>query len=484
MAMKTNGGVIQMVAFPGLREVRSAGTRPRRHRAATGVRPGRRGRRCGGAAAAAARRCAASACPVERAAPAVADRAGGGGAGRCRARSRPIGAPSSSAAWRTSIAGGPRPGARRSRTSSTDIDYAVKLIGIDHVGISSDFDGGGGIDGWNSAAETFNVTLELVRRGYTEEQIAQDLERQSPARVGRGRTGRERDSDSEPLRKGEAFMTRRVRKAMLASLLVVAGWPSPGEARVVRFVVEQTRPGRGGEELRRRRTVRAARRHRLLRGRSARSAERGDRQPRQGAEDAEGAWWASRRRSTSSSRSTWRAATGRSSTASTTAATSSTTPGGRSCRARRDGQQQQPGRRRRLRRRAPFAARLHVRRRRLAGQPRAGRRPARPEPAGGHGGRRPADRRDASVSSSPTSRASPDRSTATSVTSSRSYETADIDTGTIDADGPRERRRREDADCRRTDGRSGAVQTGAASLVPTRPTSACSTGSRSIASTS
>ena len=51
------------------------------------------------------------------------------------------------------------------------IDYAVKLIGIDHVGISSDFDGGGGVDGWNDASETFNVTLELVRRGYTEEQI-------------------------------------------------------------------------------------------------------------------------------------------------------------------------------------------------------------------------------------------------------------------------------------------------------------------------
>lgn len=51
------------------------------------------------------------------------------------------------------------------------IDYAVKLIGIDHVGIASDFDGGGGVDGWNSAAEAFNVTLELVRRGYTEEQI-------------------------------------------------------------------------------------------------------------------------------------------------------------------------------------------------------------------------------------------------------------------------------------------------------------------------
>jgi membrane dipeptidase len=52
------------------------------------------------------------------------------------------------------------------------IDHAVKLIGIDHVGISSDFDGGGGIAGWNDASETFNVTLELVRRGYTEEQIA------------------------------------------------------------------------------------------------------------------------------------------------------------------------------------------------------------------------------------------------------------------------------------------------------------------------
>jgi membrane dipeptidase len=51
------------------------------------------------------------------------------------------------------------------------IDYTVKLIGIDHVGISSDFDGGGGVIGWNDASETFNVTLELVRRGYTESQI-------------------------------------------------------------------------------------------------------------------------------------------------------------------------------------------------------------------------------------------------------------------------------------------------------------------------
>jgi hypothetical protein len=52
------------------------------------------------------------------------------------------------------------------------IDYAVNLIGIDHVGISSDFDGGGGIEGWDNASETFNVTHELVKRGYTEEEIA------------------------------------------------------------------------------------------------------------------------------------------------------------------------------------------------------------------------------------------------------------------------------------------------------------------------
>ncbi|HSR42142.1 MAG TPA: dipeptidase, partial [Longimicrobiales bacterium] len=53
------------------------------------------------------------------------------------------------------------------------IDYIVDLVGIDHVGISPDFDGGGGVEGWDDASETFNVTLELVRRGYTEEEIAQ-----------------------------------------------------------------------------------------------------------------------------------------------------------------------------------------------------------------------------------------------------------------------------------------------------------------------
>lgn len=51
------------------------------------------------------------------------------------------------------------------------IDYMVKLIGIDHVGISSDFDGGGGIKGWSDASETLNVTLALVERGYSETEI-------------------------------------------------------------------------------------------------------------------------------------------------------------------------------------------------------------------------------------------------------------------------------------------------------------------------
>lgn len=52
------------------------------------------------------------------------------------------------------------------------IDYMVEKIGIDHVGISSDFDGGGGIYGWDDASETLNVTIELVKRGYSEEEIA------------------------------------------------------------------------------------------------------------------------------------------------------------------------------------------------------------------------------------------------------------------------------------------------------------------------
>jgi membrane dipeptidase len=51
------------------------------------------------------------------------------------------------------------------------IDYAVKLAGIDHVGIGTDFDGGGGVPGFNDHSEALNVTVELAKRGYTEAQI-------------------------------------------------------------------------------------------------------------------------------------------------------------------------------------------------------------------------------------------------------------------------------------------------------------------------
>jgi microsomal dipeptidase-like Zn-dependent dipeptidase len=52
------------------------------------------------------------------------------------------------------------------------IDYVVKRIGIEHVGISSDFNHGGGVTGWKDVSESANVTAELLRRGYSEEDIA------------------------------------------------------------------------------------------------------------------------------------------------------------------------------------------------------------------------------------------------------------------------------------------------------------------------
>ena len=52
------------------------------------------------------------------------------------------------------------------------VDYAVKRIGLAHVGLSSDFDGGGGFVKWRDAGESANVTAELVRRGYGDAEIA------------------------------------------------------------------------------------------------------------------------------------------------------------------------------------------------------------------------------------------------------------------------------------------------------------------------
>ena len=52
------------------------------------------------------------------------------------------------------------------------IDYTVRKIGIDHVGIASDFNDGGGLQGWENVGEVRNVTAELIQRGYSEADIA------------------------------------------------------------------------------------------------------------------------------------------------------------------------------------------------------------------------------------------------------------------------------------------------------------------------
>jgi membrane dipeptidase len=52
------------------------------------------------------------------------------------------------------------------------VDYAVRRIGLAHVGISSDFDGGGGFSGWMNAADSPNITAELHRRGYDRAALA------------------------------------------------------------------------------------------------------------------------------------------------------------------------------------------------------------------------------------------------------------------------------------------------------------------------
>jgi membrane dipeptidase len=118
------------------------------------------------------------ACPVEdpNAAPA-AGRGGGGRGGGGAAATNPADAlsPDRRADYdkRLAFINQKWPAATRATVKDfvDHIDYAVKLIGIDHVGISSDFDGGGGVDGYNCALEAIDVTRELVKRGYSEEQI-------------------------------------------------------------------------------------------------------------------------------------------------------------------------------------------------------------------------------------------------------------------------------------------------------------------------
>jgi membrane dipeptidase len=69
-----------------------------------------------------------------------------------------------------------RAGGKESEVTLADyaghIDYAVTRIGIEHVGISSDFDGGGGFSGWHDAGDSPHITAELLRRGYGEREVA------------------------------------------------------------------------------------------------------------------------------------------------------------------------------------------------------------------------------------------------------------------------------------------------------------------------
>ena len=51
------------------------------------------------------------------------------------------------------------------------VDRAVEIAGVEHVGLSGDFDGGGGVEGWDGAGESANVTAAMLRRGYTEEDL-------------------------------------------------------------------------------------------------------------------------------------------------------------------------------------------------------------------------------------------------------------------------------------------------------------------------
>jgi membrane dipeptidase len=179
LALKKNGGVIQVVAFSSYVKTDS----PDRRKALDALRQefglpagtplgGRGGGRGRGRGADANAGAAAAA-----AAPGAAADAGGGRQGRGRGQDALA---QLSEEKRAELqkkladldAKFPPPGRATVKDFADHIDYAVKKIGIDHVGISSDFDGGGGVDGWSGADETFNVTLELVRRGYTEQQIA------------------------------------------------------------------------------------------------------------------------------------------------------------------------------------------------------------------------------------------------------------------------------------------------------------------------
>lgn len=174
LALKKNGGVIQIVGFASYIQADSKERTAALARLREEFGLGQTSRGAGRGAAPDDDASGPRPCPVEGTPAGAAVAAGRGGRGRGAFGVNAL-TPERRAEYEKRLAeiDAKYPPARRANVKDfvNHIDYAVKLIGIDHVGISSDFDGGGGIDGWNSAAEAFNVTLELVRRGYTEEQI-------------------------------------------------------------------------------------------------------------------------------------------------------------------------------------------------------------------------------------------------------------------------------------------------------------------------
>jgi len=198
-ALTKNGGVIQTVALASYLKkddpARTAAVAKLREEIGLPARGGRGGGR-GGAGAAGAGAGAAGA----------GAGAAGAGAGAAGAGAGAAGAGAGAAGARAGAAGGGAGGGRSATAGMTDeqradydkkmalfqermkevdakyppaslkdfvdhIDHAVKVAGIDHVGIGTDFDGGGGIPGFNDDTDSPNVTIELVRRGYTEAQI-------------------------------------------------------------------------------------------------------------------------------------------------------------------------------------------------------------------------------------------------------------------------------------------------------------------------
>jgi len=186
LALKKNGGVMQTVAFASY--VKVEGDSPERTAALDALRKeynlpegtalgggfGGGGGRAGRGAAALPEPCATARAQAARGAQPGAGRGAGRGGGRGNALAALSDEQRAELQKKLEAINAKTPPPARATVKDfvNHIDYAVKLIGIDHVGISSDFDGGGGVDGWNGADETFNVTLELVRRGYTEPQIA------------------------------------------------------------------------------------------------------------------------------------------------------------------------------------------------------------------------------------------------------------------------------------------------------------------------